>query len=114
MYNIYIFFLELDLRRCRLIEDKGYSYLENLESLEDLRFGFIHPDHIKTQTFCKVLKKNQQMRELHWKMINVNLKEVAIELRNSCQNLEVITLVEWSYFRNIINLSQEILIIILL
>jgi len=36
------------------------------------------------------------MRELHLKMMNVNLKTIATELKNSCQNLEVIILKECS------------------
>jgi len=54
--------LELDLRCCVNIQDEGYSYLENLECLEHLNFN-----RMKFQTLCKILQKNQQMRELHRK-----------------------------------------------
>jgi len=77
------------------IQNKVYSYLENLERLEHLSIG--NTVSIETETLCKILQKNQQMRELHLEMLNVNLKTVTIELRNSCPNLEVINITFCSY-----------------
>jgi len=91
MINTYIFFLELGLRNCDLIKDNGFSYLENLECLECLD---LYRTHIKTQTLCKILRRNKQMRHLHIGGTdrNLNVDEVAIELRNSCPDLESIDL----------------------
>jgi len=36
------------------------------------------------------------MRELHLDKMNVNLRTIATELKNSCQNLEVIILEEYN------------------
>ncbi|KAL0113084.1 hypothetical protein PUN28_012359 [Cardiocondyla obscurior] len=82
---------ELGLRNCDLIHDKGFSYLESLEFLEYLD---LYRTHIKTQTLCKILRKNPRMRHLHIggtdKSLNVD--EVAMELKNSCPDLESIDL----------------------
>ncbi|XP_011688222.1 PREDICTED: F-box/LRR-repeat protein 4-like [Wasmannia auropunctata] len=82
---------ELSLRNCDLIKDKGFSYLESLEFLERLD---LYRTHIKTQALCKILQRNPRMRHLHIggtdKSLNVD--EVAMELRNSCPDLESIDL----------------------
>ncbi|XP_077280728.1 F-box/LRR-repeat protein 4-like [Temnothorax americanus] len=77
---------QLDLTNCR-IDDKGFSYLENLKSLEHLN---LCDTVIKTQRLCKILQKNQRMRELY--LNGINIHTVAIELKNSCPDLEVIYL----------------------
>ncbi|XP_077274473.1 F box and leucine-rich-repeat gene 4 isoform X2 [Temnothorax americanus] len=82
---------ELSLRNCDSIKDQGFLCLENLESLERLD---LYRTRIKTQILCKILRKNRQMRHLHIggtdKYLNVD--EVAVELRNSCPDLESIDL----------------------
>ncbi|XP_025995379.2 F-box/LRR-repeat protein 4 isoform X1 [Solenopsis invicta] len=82
---------ELGLSNCDSIKDKGFSYLENLEFLEHLN---LYRTHIKTQTLCKILRRNRQMRHLYIGStdINLNVDEVAMELRNSCPDLESIDL----------------------
>jgi len=92
MINTYIFFSELGLRNCDLIKDDGFSYLENLECLECLD---LYRTHIKTQILCKILRRNKRMRHLHIGGCtdrSLNIDEVAIELRNSCPDLESIDL----------------------
>lgn len=91
MTNKYIFFLELGLRNCDFIKDKGFSYLENLEFLEHLN---LYRTHVKTQTLCKILQKNRRMRHLYIGSTdnNLNVDEVVIELKNSCPDLESIDL----------------------
>ncbi|XP_011884018.1 PREDICTED: F-box/LRR-repeat protein 4-like [Vollenhovia emeryi] len=82
---------ELSLRNCELIRDMGFSYLENLEFLERLD---LYRTHIKTQTLCKILRRNRRMRHLHIGDMDrsVNVDEIAMELRNSCPDLESIDL----------------------
>ncbi|XP_012527515.2 F-box/LRR-repeat protein 4 [Monomorium pharaonis] len=82
---------ELGLRNCDLIKDKGFSYLENFEFLEHLD---LYRTHIKTQTLCKILRRNWRMRHLYIGSTdnNLNVDEVAMELRNSCPDLESIDL----------------------
>ncbi|XP_071572455.1 F-box/LRR-repeat protein 4-like [Temnothorax nylanderi] len=87
---------ELDLNDCSRIDDEGFSYLERLSGLEHLSLCYTC---IKTQHLCKILQKNQQIRELHLSprpaVTNIdviNVDAVVIELRNSCPNLEVIDL----------------------
>ncbi|XP_071644557.1 F-box/LRR-repeat protein 4-like [Temnothorax longispinosus] len=82
---------ELDLSRCSRIDDKAFSYLERLNGLEHLR---LCKTHIKTRYLCKILQKNQRMRELHFSTRGalINIDTVLMELRNSCHNLEVIFL----------------------
>lgn len=86
-----IFFLELGLRNCELIEDKGFLYLENLEFLERLD---LYRTRITTQTLCKILRRNRQMRHLQIGCTDriLNVDEVAMELKNSCPDLESIDL----------------------
>lgn len=80
---------ELGLRNCELITDKGFSCLENLEFLERLD---LYRTHIKTQTLCKILRENRRMRHLHLGNTDksLNVDDIAIELRNSCPDLETI------------------------
>ncbi|XP_071561373.1 F-box/LRR-repeat protein 4-like [Temnothorax nylanderi] len=82
---------ELSLRNCDSIKDQGFLCLENLESLERLD---LYRTRIRTQTLCKILRKNRRMRHLHIggtdKYLNVD--EVAMELKNSCPDLESIDL----------------------
>ncbi|KYN20100.1 F-box/LRR-repeat protein 4 [Trachymyrmex cornetzi] len=82
---------ELGLRNCDSISEKGFSYLENLEFLEHLD---LYRTHINTQTLCKILRRNVRMRHLRIggtdKSLNVD--EVAMELKNSCPDLESIDL----------------------
>ncbi|XP_071575596.1 F-box/LRR-repeat protein 4-like [Temnothorax nylanderi] len=95
---------ELDLRGCRDITEEGFSYLENLEGrLEHLSLGVTC---ITYQTLCKILQKNQGMRELNLERFEGDLifpfeiseeaeiyfERVTLELRNSCRDLEKINL----------------------
>ncbi|TGZ54423.1 F-box/LRR-repeat protein 4 [Temnothorax longispinosus] len=90
---------ELNLNGCERINDEGFSYLEILNGLEHLNFSTLC---IEAQRICKILQKNQRMRELHLenlyfmtdltKHVNYNLDLVATELKNSCRDLEVINL----------------------
>ncbi|XP_071567678.1 F-box/LRR-repeat protein 4-like isoform X2 [Temnothorax nylanderi] len=92
---------ELDLNSCGRINDEGFSYLERLNSLEHLNFSSLR---IKAQRVCKILQKNQGMHELHleelyipelMKLVNPNMRNidvVAKELKNSCRDVEVISL----------------------
>ncbi|XP_071644623.1 F-box/LRR-repeat protein 4-like [Temnothorax longispinosus] len=81
---------ELDLCRCYRVNNKGFSYLERLNGLEHLD---LCGTFIKTKHLCKILQKNQEMRELHLVHTSgLNINAVVIELRNSCHNLEVISL----------------------
>ncbi|XP_011692754.1 PREDICTED: F-box/LRR-repeat protein 4-like [Wasmannia auropunctata] len=85
-YNLSI--LKLGLCNCYLINDEGFSYLENLEFLERLDLS---RTCIKTRTLCKILQKNPRMRHLHIRYTcEVDVNEVAVELKNSCPDLESI------------------------
>lgn len=87
---MYLFFLELELRNCVLIDDIGFSYLEDLEFLERLD---LYKTRIETETLCKILQRNRRMRHLLiGNTENLNVDEVAEELRNSCPDLESIDL----------------------
>ncbi|XP_071631385.1 F-box/LRR-repeat protein 4-like [Temnothorax longispinosus] len=77
---------ELDLSYCRLIDDEGFSHLEKLKSLERLN---LCGTRIKAQQLCKILQKNQRMRELHSPSL-INEEAVVLELGNSCRDLEAI------------------------
>ncbi|TGZ55057.1 F-box/LRR-repeat protein 4, partial [Temnothorax longispinosus] len=82
---------ELALSHCR-VNDEEFSYLERLNGLEYLN---LHDTHIETQRLCKILQKNQRMRELHLETYFqdlINLDAILIELGNSCRDLEVIDL----------------------
>ncbi|TGZ54891.1 F-box/LRR-repeat protein 4, partial [Temnothorax longispinosus] len=89
---------------CQDITEEGFSYLENLDGrLEHLSLGVTCITH---QTLCKILQKNQGMRELNLERFECDLifsfeiseeaevyyKRVALELRNSCRDLEKINL----------------------
>ncbi|TGZ56696.1 F-box/LRR-repeat protein 4, partial [Temnothorax longispinosus] len=80
------------------VDDEEFSYLERLNGLEYLN---LHNTHIETQRLCKILQKNQRMRELRLKMYSkndlINLGEVLIELGNSCRDLEVIDSMQLRY-----------------
>ncbi|XP_071644424.1 F-box/LRR-repeat protein 4-like [Temnothorax longispinosus] len=78
---------ELDLNRCYGIDDEGFSYLKKLKSLERLN---LCSTCINAQQLCKILQKNQWMRELDTHLIN--REAVLIKLANLCRNLEVIDL----------------------
>ncbi|XP_024875244.1 F-box/LRR-repeat protein 4-like isoform X2 [Temnothorax curvispinosus] len=86
--------LELDELDEFTIGDKGLSCLENLESLEKLA---LYSPEIKVQCLCKILQKNKRMREL---ILECHLRSkerfpgdtVAIELGNSCRDLQEISL----------------------
>ncbi|TGZ49135.1 F-box/LRR-repeat protein 4, partial [Temnothorax longispinosus] len=84
---------ELNLSYCKLIDDEGFSYLEKLESLERLN---LCGTRIKAQQLCKILQKNQRMRELGSGMV-INEEAVVLELGNSCRDLEVIRLLHPRY-----------------
>ncbi|TGZ49395.1 F-box/LRR-repeat protein 4 [Temnothorax longispinosus] len=80
---------ELNLCGCLSINNKGFSYLEKLESLERLN---LCGTHIKAQQLCKILQKNQRMRELY---PGIHADDaVLLELGKSCRDLEVIDLFE--------------------
>ncbi|XP_024878940.1 uncharacterized protein LOC112459172 [Temnothorax curvispinosus] len=75
---------ELDLSYC-YVEDEGFSYLEELNTLEHLNlFNTI----ISYERLCRILQNNQRMRELSVERIN---DAVLIELGTSCRNLEVLS-----------------------
>ncbi|XP_071572456.1 F-box/LRR-repeat protein 4-like [Temnothorax nylanderi] len=78
---------ELDLSRCYGIDDEGFSYLERMKGLECLN---VHNIGIETGRLCKILQKNQRMRELDLGRFINNIDAVVIELGNSCRDLEVI------------------------
>ncbi|XP_071580900.1 uncharacterized protein [Temnothorax nylanderi] len=83
---------ELDLNDCDCIDNKGFSCLKNLNGLEYLDLS---GTRIKTKRLCKILRKNQRMRELHLQSTYyeyVKLDAVAIELKNSCPDFEGINL----------------------
>jgi len=87
---MYFFFLELELRNCYLICDNGFSYLADLELLERLD---LYKTRIETETLCKILQRNRRIRHLLiGNTENLNVDEVAMELRNSCPDLESIDL----------------------
>ncbi|XP_071629149.1 uncharacterized protein [Temnothorax longispinosus] len=85
---------ELALNLCR-VDDEEFLYLERLNGLEYLD---LFNTHIETQRLCKILQKNQWMRELHLNMCFkgdlINVDTVLIELGNSCRDLEVIDLLQ--------------------
>ncbi|XP_024889430.1 uncharacterized protein LOC112465891, partial [Temnothorax curvispinosus] len=81
---------ELALIHCR-VDDEEFSYLERLNGLEYLN---LLDTHIETQRLCKILHKNQRMREIYLEMYferDLNLDAVLIELGKSCPDLEVIS-----------------------
>ncbi|KAG5321969.1 FBXL2 protein, partial [Pseudoatta argentina] len=83
---------ELDLFNCYSITNVGFSYLENLKFLEYLNVG---KTHITTKTLYKILRRNIRMRHLLIRGTYedlLNADEVLIELRNSCPDLESISL----------------------
>ncbi|XP_077273051.1 F-box/LRR-repeat protein 4-like [Temnothorax americanus] len=84
---------ELNLSNCRFIDDKGFSYLEKLKNLEHLNLS---KTGIYAQQLCKILQKNQRMRELNSGIV-INEEEVLLELGNSCRDLEVIHLLHPCY-----------------
>ncbi|XP_036148552.1 uncharacterized protein LOC118647568 isoform X2 [Monomorium pharaonis] len=81
---------ELNLSCCRFVNDKGFSYLENLRYLECLNLQTI--EKMQTKTLCKILQRNQQLRNLNLANTNLNIDEIIVELKNSCPNLETINL----------------------
>ncbi|XP_071580018.1 F-box/LRR-repeat protein 4-like [Temnothorax nylanderi] len=81
---------KLDLIECDRINDEGFSYLEKLKGLEHLN---LYGTFIKTQHLFKILQKNERLRELNFEPgYHINTCTVAIELRNSCPDLEAIYL----------------------
>ncbi|XP_071565945.1 F-box/LRR-repeat protein 4-like [Temnothorax nylanderi] len=86
---------ELDLSYCNRINDEGFSYLEKLKSLERLN---LTTSQIRTERLCKILQKNQRMRELQLGPFIDDA--ILIELGNSCRDLEVI-LLDTHQFRHI-------------
>ncbi|TGZ52387.1 hypothetical protein DBV15_09257 [Temnothorax longispinosus] len=90
---------ELDLTGCLEIGNEGFLCLENLESLEQLKLG---NTKIEAQRLCKILQRNKRMRELELDYrlgdcIGYPVDPVAIELRNSCPDLQIINLYEAGY-----------------
>ncbi|XP_071573703.1 F-box/LRR-repeat protein 4-like isoform X2 [Temnothorax nylanderi] len=85
---------EMSLSHCR-VDDEEFSYLERLNGLEYLN---LLDTRIETQRLCKILQKNQRMRELHlnvdFERDLINHDAVLIELANSCPDLEVISPLE--------------------
>ncbi|XP_071573704.1 F-box/LRR-repeat protein 4-like [Temnothorax nylanderi] len=85
---------EMSLSHCR-VDDEEFSYLERLNGLEYLN---LLDTRIETQRLCKILQKNQRMRELHlnvdFERDLINHDAVLIELANSCPDLEVISTLE--------------------
>ncbi|TGZ46259.1 Uncharacterized protein DBV15_11676 [Temnothorax longispinosus] len=88
---------ELALGGCQ-VDNEDFSYLERLNGLEYLD---ISSTHIDTQHLCKILQKNQRMRELHLngclKNGLINVDAILVELGNSCRDLEVILLDLYRY-----------------
>ncbi|XP_071569522.1 uncharacterized protein [Temnothorax nylanderi] len=83
-------------------DNEGLSCLENLESLELLKLKTTLYN-IEVQCFCKILQKNKRMRELylHCCLLMGDTSDspvdtVAIELGNSCRDLQIIDLYETS------------------
>ncbi|TGZ32069.1 F-box/LRR-repeat protein 4 [Temnothorax longispinosus] len=76
-----------DIRMVSYKNDEGFSYLENLEGLEYLN---LVRTRVRTKRLCKILQKNQRIREVEWASNHIMSKAVAIELGNSCRDLEVI------------------------
>ncbi|XP_012534471.2 uncharacterized protein LOC105835575 [Monomorium pharaonis] len=83
---------ELDLTNCNLVNDEGFSHLKSLHCLERLNLQEIK--NIQTETVCKILQKNRQMRDLNlaFTYLRLNIDVITIELKNSCPNLERINL----------------------
>lgn len=81
------FFLELCLRNCMGITNEGFSKLEKLQCLERLE---LYGTAIETSILCSILRRNPQMRHLNLAGMHdrLNVDEVAIELGNSCLQLE--------------------------
>ncbi|XP_024880864.1 F-box/LRR-repeat protein 4-like [Temnothorax curvispinosus] len=83
---------ELDLYNCLNIDNEAFSYLEKLNNLEHLNLIYTV---IRTEPLCKILQNNRWMRELHsWYIEDA----VLTELRNSCRDLEVISLLNADTF----------------
>jgi len=75
------------------ISDEEFLCLENLQFLECLNLNDIH---IKSETLRKVLRRNPRIRHLHLH-INpeyMNVDDVAVELGNSCPDLENLALLD--------------------
>ncbi|XP_046813312.1 F-box/LRR-repeat protein 4 isoform X1 [Vespa velutina] len=78
---------ELCLRNCMGITNDGFSKLEKLQCLERLE---LYGTAIETSILCSILRRNPQMRHLNLAGMHdrLNVDEVAIELGNSCLQLE--------------------------
>ncbi|XP_071635451.1 F-box/LRR-repeat protein 4-like [Temnothorax longispinosus] len=83
--------------------NEGFSCLENLESLEILK---LETTEIEVQCLCKILQKNKGMRELYlssclltgsYSREECPVDTVAIELGNSCRDLQKIDLYKTAY-----------------
>ncbi|XP_036143909.1 uncharacterized protein LOC118645956 [Monomorium pharaonis] len=81
---------ELDLSNCEFVNDQGFSYFENLKYLERLHLQELQS--IRTKTLCKILQRNQQLRDLNLAYTDLYIDDVTMELKNSCPNLETINL----------------------
>ncbi|XP_024874888.1 F-box/LRR-repeat protein 4-like [Temnothorax curvispinosus] len=84
-------------------DKEGISCLENLESLEILA---LETTKIEVQCLCKILQKNKGMRELYlsncllrgsYSKEECPIDTVAIELGNSCRDLQKIHLYKTDY-----------------
>ncbi|XP_011688622.1 PREDICTED: uncharacterized protein LOC105450468 [Wasmannia auropunctata] len=81
---------ELDLNYCDGITNENISYLKNLQFLESLQLKYVKA--IEANTLCEILQKNGQMRDLSLNCTLLNIDAIAMELQNSCPNLERLNL----------------------
>lgn len=83
---------------------RGFSHLQSLENLEYLNLTKTVIDY---KDLCKVLQKNQRMRELNLENACIeDIDRVLTELRDSCRDLEIINL---KGVRNVTSRSIKIL-----
>ncbi|XP_011698572.1 PREDICTED: F-box/LRR-repeat protein 13-like [Wasmannia auropunctata] len=74
---------------------KDISYLKNLQCLECLHLEGIRS--LEATTLCEILKRNRHMRDLNLACTWLLIHEVAMELKNSCPNLEKLNLKRCSF-----------------
>lgn len=77
------------LRNCTEITNNGFAELGSLQALERLE---LYRTNIETNNLCTILRKNPNIRHLNLAGMHdrLNMDKVAIEIANSCINLESI------------------------